>query len=248
MINKVEGIVIRTNDYGETNKIVTLYTRESGKLGLMARGAKKPKSRLATVSQLFMHGQFLIQSGSGLGTMQQGEILTSFRSIRQDIIATAYASYVAELTDKLTEDKKPNPYLFELLYQTLHYMDEGIDYEILMFIYEVKMLAVAGLHPNLNECSSCGATEGRFGFSLREGGLLCHRCSHQDPHMFELSPAAARLMRLFYHFDLHRLGNVSVKEETKNEIRTVLSAYYEEYSGLYLKTRRFLDQIKRFDL
>ncbi|WP_070120637.1 DNA repair protein RecO [Bacillus marinisedimentorum] len=247
MINKVEGIVIRTNSYGETNKIVTLFTRESGKMGLMARGAKKPKSRLATVSQLFMHGQFLIQSGSGLGTMQQGEIITSFRSIRQDIIATAYASYVAELTDKLTEDKKPNPYLFELLYQTLHYIDEGIDYEVLMFIYEVKMLAVAGLHPTLNECASCGATEGRFGFSIREGGLLCHRCFHQDPHILELSPAAARLLRLFYHFDLNRLGNVSVKEETKNEIRRVLSAYYEEYSGLYLKTKRFLDQIKRLD-
>ena len=80
MLQKCEGIVLRTTDYGETNKIVTLYTREWGKIGVMARGAKKPKSRLSAITQPFTYGYFLLQKGSGLGNLQQGEIIAPLRA------------------------------------------------------------------------------------------------------------------------------------------------------------------------
>jgi len=112
MLQKCEGIVIRTTDYGETNKIITIFTREWGKIGVMARGAKKPNSRLSSVTQLFTHGYFLVQRGSGLGSLQQGEIATSLRSIGEDIFLTAYASYIVELTDKCTDEKKTKPFSF----------------------------------------------------------------------------------------------------------------------------------------
>ncbi|NHC39366.1 DNA repair protein RecO [Bacillus sp. MM2020_1] len=246
MLQKCEGIVIRTTDYGETNKIVTLYTREWGKVGAMARGAKKPNSRLSSITQLFTHGYFLINRGSGLGSMQQGETATSLRSIGEDIFLTAYASYIVELTDKCTEEKKPNPYHFELLYQTLNYLNEGYDPDILMNIYEMKMLNVLGLNPILNQCSICGNTDGRFSFSIREGGFICHRCLDKDPYHYKLSPSAVKLIRLFYYFDLSRLGNISVKAETKAELKNVITSYYEEYSGLHLKTKKFLNSMDKF--
>jgi len=246
MLQKCEGIVIRTTDYGETNKIVTLYTREWGKIGVMARGAKKPNSRLSSITQLFTHGYFLIQRSAGLGSLQQGETATSLRSIGEDIFLTAYASYIVELTDKCTEDKKPNPFHFELLYQTLYFMNEGYEPDILMNIYDMKMLNVLGLYPILNQCSVCGSTDGHFSFSIRENGFICHRCIGKDPYHLKLSPAAVKLLRLFYYFDLSRLGNISVKEETKAELKRVISVYYEEYSGLHLKTKKFLDSMDQF--
>lgn len=246
MLEKCEGIVIRTTDYAETNKIVTLYTREWGKVGVMARGAKKPNSRLTAITQLFTYGHFLIQRGRGLGSLQQGEMISSMRSIREDIFLTAYASYIIDLTDKSTEEKKPNPYLFELLLQTLQYMNEGYDLDILVNIYEMKILNVLGLNPILDQCANCGNTEGNFSFSIREGGLLCHRCLEKDPYHLKISPATVRLLRLFYLLDLSRLGNISVKPETKAELKKVINAYYEEYSGLYLKTKKFLDQLDHF--
>ena len=246
MLQKCEGIVIRTTDYGETNKIVTLYTREWGKVGIMARGAKKPNSRLSSITQLFTHGYFLVQRGSGLGSLQQGEIITSMRSIGEDIFLTAYASYIVELTDKCTEEKKSNPFHFELLYQTLNYMNEGYEPDILMNIYEMKMLNVMGLYPILNQCSVCGSTDGHFSFSIREGGFICHRCLDKDPYHFKISPASVNLLRLFYYFDLSRLGTISVKDETKEELKKVITAYYEEYSGLHLKTKKFLNSMDQF--
>lgn len=245
MLQKCEGIVIRTTDYGESNKIITLYTREWGKIGAMARGAKKPNSRLSSITQLFTHGYFLIQRGTGLGSVQQGEMITSMRSIGEDIFLTAYASYIVELTDKCTEDNKPNPFHFELLYQTLHYLNEGYDPVVLMNIYEMKMLNVMGLYPVLNKCSVCGSSDGHFSFSIREGGLLCHRCLGKDPYHFKIKPVTVKLLRLFYYFDLSRLGKISVKDETKAELRKVITAYYEEYSGLHLKTKKFLDSMDR---
>ncbi|WP_210365972.1 DNA repair protein RecO [Bacillus sp. REN3] len=246
MLHKCEGIVIRTTDYGEANKIVTLYTRELGKVGVMARGAKKPSSRLAAVTQLFTYGHFLIQKGTGLGSLQQGEMISSMRAIREDIFLTAHASYIVDLTDKVTEEKKTNPYLFELLLQTLNYMNEGYDLDILTNIYEMKMLNVQGLYPVLDRCSFCGSTEGNYDFSIKEGGLICHRCFEKDPYRIKIHPGTARLLRLFYLLDLSRLGEVSVKQETKAELKQVIHAYYDEYSGLYLKTRKFLDQMDSF--
>jgi DNA repair protein RecO (recombination protein O) len=246
MLQKCEGIVIRSTAYGETNKIVTVYTREWGKIGVMARGAKKPNSRLSAITQLFSYGNFLIQKGSGLGNMQQGEIISSMRTIREDIMLTAYASYILELTDKCTDEKKPNPYLFELLVQTLTYMNEEYDYDILIHIFEMKMLNSLGLYPTLSKCTVCGQTDGHFSFSIRENGFLCHRCLEKDPYHFKISSSSVKLLRVFYYFDLSRLGDISVKEDTKKELKKVIDAYYEEYSGLHLKTKRFLNQMQQF--
>ena len=74
MLHKWEGIVIKSRSYGESNKIVTLMTREAGKVAVMARGAKKPTSRLAGITQTFMHGMFVVQRTSGMGTLQQGKL------------------------------------------------------------------------------------------------------------------------------------------------------------------------------
>ena len=246
MLTKCEGIVIRSIDYGETNKIITLYTREFGKIGVMARGAKKPSSRFSAVTQLFHYGTYLFQGSRGLGQLQQAETIESFRSIREDIFLTAYASFIAELLDKGTEERKTSSSLYDLFYLSLRYIDEEYDPEIIMNIVELKMLSVFGFAPELNRCVNCGAQDGTFSFSVREGGLLCHRCDHIDPYKIKISPIVVRLLRVLYYMDLNRLGTISIKEETKQEIRKVLDAYYGEYLGVELKSKRFLKQMNKF--
>ena len=85
--------------------------------------------------------------------------------------------------------------------------------------------------------------EGQFSFSIREGGIICHRCLTKDPYHFKISSATVKLLRIFYFFDLNRLGNISVKAETKAELKKVIDTYYNEYSGLYLKTKKFIEQL-----
>ncbi len=247
MLIKSEGIVIRTSDYGESNKVLTVYTKDFGKLGIMARGAKKTKSRLSSVSQLFTHAHFLIQKGSGLGSLSQGEIIHTYRGIKQDIVKTAYAAYMVELLDKSTEDQKPSSALFEFLSLSLRYLDEDVDPDILKAIFEMKMLRLAGVGPQVDRCVMCGRKEGNFYFSIAEGGFLCEQDRHTDLNALGLSTHTARLLNLFYHIDLSRLGNVSVKKETKEVLKQVLTTYIDEYTGIRLKSKRFLDQIQAFE-
>ncbi|QBP40875.1 DNA repair protein RecO [Paenisporosarcina antarctica] len=245
MLNRVEGIVLKTQDYGESNKIVTLYSREFGKITAMARGAKKPASRLAAITQPFTYGSFLIQQGRGMGTMQQGEQIESYRHIREDIEATAYASFVVELINRAVEDSTPQPAIFNLLQQALHAIADEYDPEAIALFVEWKMLPVTGIYPTLHECANCGATDGEFSFSFQQIGFLCHRCFAVDPYIVRLTPAQVKLIRTFYTVAIDQVGKLTLKKETKKFIKKIVRTIYEEQTGIRLKSQSFLDQLDR---
>ncbi|GGB29105.1 DNA repair protein RecO [Virgibacillus dakarensis] len=246
MLEKVEGIIIKTQDYGETHKIVTIFSKTIGKFAAIARGAKKPKSRMAAVTQPFIHGEFLVYLNSGLSTIQQGEMLNSLRSIREDIVKTAYAAYIVELTDKLVDQKKPDHYLYNQLLLTIDWIAGHDSAEIPIIMYEMKLYQKGGFAPTVNQCVHCGSTEAPFSFSIPEGGLLCRRCLHLDNEAIPLSNKLARLLYLFSSVGLERIGNISMKEENIRLIRQLLDAYYDRFGGYYIKSKKFLKQLDKF--
>src|SRR5699024_5467256 len=132
-------IVIKTQNYGETHKIITIFTKERGKITAICRGANRTRSKLSSIAQPFIQGQFLIYISTGLSTVQQGEIIQSFRSMREDIIKTAYAAYIVELTDKLTDIKRADSFLYEQLQHTLLRINEGDELIIPIIMYELKL-------------------------------------------------------------------------------------------------------------
>ncbi|MFF5993754.1 DNA repair protein RecO [Lysinibacillus sp. KU-BSD001] len=245
MLHKWEGIVLKARAYGESNKIVTLMTREAGKVACMARGAKKPTSRLAGVTQPFMHGSFLVQRTSGMGTLQQGEHFSSMRTLQTDIIATAYASYIVELVDRLVEEGREEPYAYEVLLQALNAIDEGYDPEAITLFVDWKMLPYTGVQPILHCCAGCGAVEGEFAFSFTQGGFLCHSCFHLDPYIIRLSPTQLKLIRMFYSMSIDQVGKIELKPQTKNFIKKIVTTIYEEQTGIRLKSRTFIEQLER---
>ena len=244
MLQKAEGIVIRTTDYSETNKILTLFTREHGKISVMANGAKRPKSRFASASQLFIYGMFVHHRYKGMGTLNQSDILDSFRHIRSDIILTSYAACMVELIDRLTPEEQPVPGLFELLYQLLFHLEEE-DPDVLLNILEVKMLTFAGTSPTLHQCSRCRKPEGPFHFSQRFAGAICYPCSYEDPYHYPVDPHVVKLLYMFQRIPPDRIGKITVKKETKDQLKQIIDEYYQEYVGVYLKAKRFLAQIDR---
>lgn len=248
MITKAEGIVIRSIDYGEGNKILTVWTKEYGKISLMARGARKMKSSLSSVAQLFTYAHYSFFMGSkGMGTLSQGETLQSFRGLREDLMQTAYAAYFVELVDKITHDREPDAYLYKLLLTTLTYIQDKKDPEVLARLFELKLLIIAGYKPVLDACVLCGQTEGRFGFSVREGGFLCADCFSRDLEVLSVQPITLKLLRLLYHFDIDRLGEISVKPPVKAELQNVLWQFMDYHTPLRLKARSFLEKMDKFD-
>jgi DNA repair protein RecO (recombination protein O) len=245
MLYKWEGIVLKVRAYGESNKIVTLLTREAGKVATMARGAKKPSSRLSAVTQPFTYGMFMVQHHTGMGTLQQGEHLNSMRHIREDIVATAYASYIMELIERVVEEGKAEPFAFEVLLQALQAIEDGYDPEAITLFVEWKMLPYTGVQPILHACASCGAVDGEFAFSFAQGGFLCHRCYQHDPYIIRLTPTQLKLIRMFYTVPIDQIGKLELKKETKYFIKKIITTIYEEQTGIRFKTKKFIEQLER---
>ncbi|WP_248926650.1 DNA repair protein RecO [Paenibacillus hamazuiensis] len=248
MIYRVEGIVIRSMDYGEGNKIITLFSKEVGKVSVMARGAKKVKSRHAAAVQPFTHGYYTFFKGGSMGTLNDAEIIDSFHTLREELKLAAYCSYLTELTDRMLEDQEAHGFLFEQLKAAFQSMAEGKDADILVHIYEMKMLAFAGYSPELMQCVSCGEPSGEMVFSVSMGGILCGRCKAKDARAHVLSGGLLKLLRLFEKLDIRRLGQTDVKEQTKLQLKTLIRAYLDTHIGLQLKSRNFLEQMEKYGI
>ncbi|WP_156856812.1 DNA repair protein RecO [Oceanobacillus sp. AG] len=246
MLEKIEGIILKTIDYGETNKIITIFSKNIGKFTAMARGAKKPRSRMAAVTQPFIAGQFFVYINPGLSTIRQGEILESFRPLREDIEKTAYTAYLIELSEKLLDDKTPEPYLYDQLYRTMEWIAEHDEYDIPILMYELKIFQKGGFAPTLSHCSNCGNKEGPYAFSIGEGGLLCRRCLSLDDQAVQLTEIQVKLLQMFQAVGIEQVGEISVKLENRQLFRRLLDAYYDRFGGYFLKSRRFLNQLDQF--
>ncbi|WP_336771722.1 DNA repair protein RecO [Paenibacillus sp. MMO-58] len=246
MLYRVEGIVIRSMDYGEGNKIITLLTKTNGKLGVMVRGAKKMKSRHASLAQPFTFGEFVFFRNKGLGTLNAGEILESHHLLREKLDLAAYASYLAELTDKMLQEDESGAMLFEQLKAGFAAMEEGKDPQIVSHLFEMRILEAAGYAPELEICVNCSSEQGPFRLSPYAGGVLCPRCARNDAQAIPIGEGAYKLLRLFSRMDLRRLGAIQVKPETKKELKKLMRELMDVHIGIPLKSRTFLDQMDKY--
>ncbi|WP_127533018.1 DNA repair protein RecO [Paenibacillus kobensis] len=250
MLYRTCAIIIRSMDYGEGNKIVTLLTEGGGKAGVIIRGAKKARSRHGSLAQPFTYGEFIYfkGSGGGLGTLNHGEIMASHHLLREKLDLAAYASYAAELTDRTLQDDEADPFLYGQLKACFESLEAGKDPQIVSHLFEMKILQRAGYDPQLDECISCESQDAPFMLSVGSGGVLCRRCAHRDPYAIRLSEGTLKVLRLFRRLDLWRLGNVALKEETKQEVKKTMRRLLDAHIGLQLKSRSFLDQLDKYDL
>lgn len=245
MLYRANGIVIRSTDYGEGNKIITLLTDTLGKQGIVIRGARKPKSRHGALAQLFTYGDYSYYKSGSLGTLNSGEVIESYRELREGLDGPAYASYAAELTDRAIGEEEAGSFMFRQLQACLSNLASGKDPAIVLRLYEMKIVAAAGYMPTLDACVNCGRTEGAFRFSAPAGGALCQQCRHRDPASLALDETVWKLLRLFAVLDLARLGNIAVKEATKQQLQTAMRSWMDMHMDLRLKSRQFLDQLER---
>ncbi|WP_223067135.1 DNA repair protein RecO [Paenibacillus caui] len=248
MLYRVEGIVIRSMDYGEGNKIITLLTEHDGKAGVLVRGAKKPKSRHAALTLPFTYGQYIFFRNSGLGTLNAGEIMESHHLLREDLTLAAYASYACELLDRILQDEETGAFWFTQLKACLEALEGGKDAAVVIHLYEMKILQAAGYGPELEVCVVSGTDQELDFFSPRLGGVLSRRCRHMDPAAMPISPSVLKLLRLLRRLDMRRLGNVAVKDSTKAELKTLMRALMDMQIGIQLKSRNFLDQLDKYQI
>jgi len=240
MITEIEGIILNETPYGETSKIINILTKEKGILGIMCKGAKSMKSPLRATTMPITYAKFYIYyKEDKLSTLKDVDLIDSFNNIKQDIMLIAYANYLTELTQQVAkQDFDEN--LFEIYANSLNKINNGLDPLIITNIVELKYLTYLGIALNLDGCVTCGNTKNIVTLDGDAGGYLCKDC-YRDEKI--VSPKTIKLLRMYNYVDIKNISTINIDESAKLETNYFLNRYYERYTGLYLKSKKFLDNL-----
>jgi DNA repair protein RecO (recombination protein O) len=249
LVYNTEAIVIRSLAYGETHAIVTLLT-PSGTVGAMARGAKRPQSRLGAGVQLCVEGIYTLSQRSGLANIQQVEILNARRPLREDLWLAAYAAYFCELVSLAAEER---PAGSEAVYRSFRGALDRLGHAstnsaLVARTWEAKVLQWLGAAPDWERCARCGdELRGPVWYSAGEGGLVCERCHRAaeggSATGLRVPESLPRILAAMAQTPWERLGRLAVSESTGQVLNLVLRTQLEEYAGVRLKSRKVLDHL-----
>ena len=240
MEKKVEGIVVRTTDYGETSKIVNIIT-EDEIIGTMAKGAKQLKSPLRSGTDVLSYGIFdVFYKKDKLSILKSITIKNPFNNIKKDISKISYASFITDLINQISKEGHSKS-LFKLYIDCLLKIEEGFDPLIITNIFELKVLEVMGVKPVFDSCVICGNQDNIVTISSDKGGYLCSNCINEFDYITK--PEVIKLLRMFYYVDVAKISKLSIKPEIKDQINHFIDEYYEKYTGLYLKSKKLIQEI-----
>lgn len=240
MHKKIEGIVISEYPFEESSKIINIFTKE-GIINVIAKGAKKLKSPFFSVTSKLSYGVFnIIYKENGLSKLVDVDILNDYRNIKKDITRVSYATYITELIIKVYKHES-NCLIFDLYIQALDKISDGYDPLIITDILRLKMLDCLGIKPIIDKCAQCGNTTDIATISSYYGGYICKNCLKNEKIV---STKTLNLIRGLYYVDMSKITKIEITDDVKKELDEFIDDYYDRYSGIYLKSKIFLEVVK----
>ena len=237
MISKVEGFIISEVPYGDTSKIINVLTKEHGLIGIIAKGSKTLKSKNRATTLKFTYAIFNIYyKENKLSTLIDAEIIDNLVNLKSDIILISYLNYLTELTNQVVkqgDDKE----IYAIFIKAIQLMDKGFNPMVITNIVEVKYLKYLGVFINLDSCFRCGSNKDIVTLSFSDGGLICKNCYH-DEDIIDLK--MVRILRNYLYVDLEKISKIDIDSNLVKKINLFLDLYYEQYTGLYLQSKKFL--------
>lgn len=242
---EVEGIVLTSQDYGDTSKIINVITKEYGIIGIIAKGCKSIKSNLRSVTDKLTYGIFNIYyKKDKLSILSSVDVIDNFKNIKKDISKISYATYLLELTGQVIKHSSKLE-IYDLLINGLIKINEGYDPLVIMNIIELKYLDYLGVMPIIDSCSKCGSIYSIKTLSSDSGGYICSKCYKNEKMV---SDKTIKLIRMYYYVDISKITKLEVSKDAKQEINSFLNEYYEKYTGLYMKSKNFINNLNKLEV
>lgn len=247
-IQTTEAFVLNRRDFRETSVLAAFYSKDFGKIKGILKGIRSEKHRYASSAELFSLNKivFYEKSRSEFNNITQCDLIDGFFGIRKSLGAIAYATYLAELVDMLTEANEKNNQIYELLYRSFNLLSAGEEPNKIVRIFELRFLSSLGFAPTLDSCINCG--EGIFEkarFSLRRGGMLCERCLKEDTNARPISRGAVQTLS---HIESAKLGSLlkfKISRSIEGELKVLIEELLESHLERPLKSKRFIGEVQR---
>ncbi|NWF65580.1 MAG: DNA repair protein RecO [Chloroflexi bacterium] len=244
---RASAVVLRHSDWGEADRLLTLYTREHGMVRALAKGARKVTSRKAGHLQPFTHVTLQLARGRDLLLVTQVETINAFLPLHDDLVKTGHAAYVVELLLRFCyEDEGANPSIFRLLVETLDRLEKETDAWLPVRYYEMRLLDAVGYRPHLFECANCGREvlpEVQF-FSFITGGVICPRCGGGLQHLTRISLETLKYLRHFQRSSYREASRARPGPEVQKEAEILMQGYFMHLLERQLNTPGFIKKVK----
>ncbi|MDS0524045.1 DNA repair protein RecO [Clostridium sp. SHJSY1] len=241
---KCKGVIIKTQDYKENDKLVWMYTDELGKITNIARGAKKSKSKLFAVTLPLCYGEYLIFKGKNLYNLQEGKIINSFQGLLNNLDKLTFSSYICELIDIALLEGESNKWLFKEFITTLYLLNtDAIDYEMLIRTFELKLLKATGYGLTLDNCTICKKKISSANYiSLSYYGGVCEECTKE--HGLYISKGTYNALRFLIKTPSEKIYKLNLSDDIKKEIEKVTTFMISSSYAKRPKSLEMLNYIK----
>lgn len=245
---KATALVLRTVDFSETSLVLTLFTREFGKISGLAKGGRRLKGPFESALDLLAICRivFLRKSSEALDLLTEAKLLRRFRPAGRNLASLYAGYYVAELLNELTTDYDPHPELFDLADETLVGLSAGESVMHRVLRFELGALRELGHLPLLDACADCGREvplTGRVAFGQLQGGILCDRCRGGKRQVAVVGAGAIRAMADLANADRLTWRRLEIDSRTQGEIRGLMNYYLSSLLGHRPRMHQYLGSL-----
>ena len=249
--HKACGFVLRTLGYGESDLIVTFYSREFGKLKGIAKGARRSKKRFANVFEPFSLTSIMFsrKNSDGLAFIEACDILDHYAAIRSDLEKTLIASYFIDLADHFSPEGKANETLFSLLTDFLSLLTREPVPDVMIRFFEMRLLKISGFDPALDACVRCKTpvtNGGAYYFYPKAGGIQCAACARPERYDQCISAGTVRTLLLGKNMEIEKMKRVCLSEDLSVESRNILCGFISYVLGKEVKSLKVMEQVRRY--
>lgn len=235
-----DALVLGSVDYGEADRLVTLFTKGAGKLTAFAAGARKSRRRFAGALEpcTWLKAQLVERRGSTL-RLDGVDVVRTFSGLRSDLSRIGRALYVVELCRELLREREPHPELFDAATAWLGLLEEGKAGPTSLIAFELEALSLAGLRPRFDACSVCGGPLGQAPrFDAAQGGGVCERCQGRVPGAPRVAPELLEALA-----GLQAGQRTPLSAPLRAQARGLLNAFISHHLGRALRGVDFLRQV-----
>lgn len=237
------AIVLKRYDLAEKDRILVLYTREYGKLSAVAKGARKPGSKVSGASEPVTYCRLSLSKGSELDVVTQSEIKESFPVIKRNLDSVAHSLYLMELVEHVVDERQSNIEIFDTLLSSLYVLESSADPEIVTRYFELKILEILGYKPHFDACLRCKGTlvDDKLAFSPTMGGLVCPDCGTPPKDAIWIPAALTTYITALENTEPQNLGKLKFPKGARRDLQTVLKWHIFYRMERKMKSTSFLD-------
>lgn len=249
-----QGILLRRTEYGDHDWILTLFSQDLGKIGMMAKFARKSKKRFAGALELFSQLQVVCSKGRGksrLPILQEAVLCQPYSGIRESIWKTAHASYWAELVALWLEEAHGQPEIYQLLDESLMALDQAeAQLDAITVIFQYRFLILAGLGPHLERCTVCrraieSSRAKSFAVSVAHGGVVCAKCREATGDLrLQLARGTIKQLAWVAGGDLNHARRARFSAAAMQEAQQMLEAFIPYHLGKRPRSLKVLNQLR----